>query len=75
MVAPELPRAGRRELEPRGHVTAPELPQAERQEPGPWDTRACSPALPFILTWSLYTGIPSPQDTDNVWRVMVCRLS
>jgi hypothetical protein len=33
MVAPELPRAGRREPDPRGHVVAPELPQLGRQVP------------------------------------------
>jgi hypothetical protein len=22
-------------------------------------------ALPFVLTWSLYTGVPSPQGTDS----------
>jgi hypothetical protein len=32
-MAPKLPRAGRREPEPRGHVAAPELPQVGRRDP------------------------------------------
>jgi hypothetical protein len=38
VTAPELPRAKRRELEPRGHVAVPELPWAWWQELEPWGT-------------------------------------
>jgi hypothetical protein len=35
MVAPELPRAGRRVLVLRGHVATPKLPRAGRREAKP----------------------------------------
>jgi hypothetical protein len=59
MAAPELPRAGRREPEPRGHVTVLELSQAERQEPEPRG-HAAVPELPQAGRWEL-----EPWDT---WR-------
>jgi hypothetical protein len=46
-------------------MAAPELSQAGRRESGPWDTWACAPALSFVLTWSLYVGVPGPQGTDS----------
>jgi hypothetical protein len=45
-----------------------ELPQAGRWELGPWDTQTRMHALSFVLTWSLYVGVPDPQGTDScVW--------
>jgi hypothetical protein len=46
------------------HVVAPELPYARIREP--WDTRACTPILSFVLTWSLYVGVSGLQGTDTV---------
>jgi hypothetical protein len=45
------------------HVAAPKLPYARRWEP--WDTRACTPVLSFILTWSSYAGVSDLQYTDS----------
>jgi hypothetical protein len=52
VVALELPRAGRRELEPRGHVAVPELPQAGRRVPEPRGHAAVL-ELPQAWRWEL----------------------
>jgi hypothetical protein len=51
--------------EATGHVAALELPW----EPEPRDTRACMHVLSFVLTQSLYTGVPGLQGTDSGPRV------
>jgi hypothetical protein len=50
MAALKLPRAGRREPEPWGHVAALELPQAGRRELGTRDSPSAAPS------WEAGTG-------------------